>query len=182
MKRRVKLGKLSRCETGVYRTAILLRYGAAMTQTEDNADQAHGKPTLIAITLAMVMIGAIMLLQGFGLYDAAWFRPNPKTPQWVFGLVGAILILAAILMAGKVTTIPARIVNMAGYSILGLSWIMAHWLILFSEGGSCGAETGSMLLNLPALACRGTMGAVLIGFDLILLAILSATLRPSRRA
>ena len=178
MNGRVKLGKLSRRETPIYLAKIFLCQAGAMTTPDENTP---GKPTLLAIALGLLAFGLVMLSQGLGLHDGAWLRPNPRTPQWVFGSIGLILILASILTASKLRALPAPIFNTVGYATLGLSWIMAHWLIFFSEGGSCEANSGGLLLNLPALACRGVLGAATIVFDLILLIILYTTLRPPRR-
>lgn len=137
--------------------------------------------TLFAAMLGMLLLGVLMLLQGSGLYDAQWLRPNPHAPRWLFATLGVILVAAAILTAGNLKPLPKRLVNTLGYTTLGLSWIIAHWLVFFSEGGSCEADTGNLLLELPALACRATLGTVMIALDLVLLLVLYATLRPSRR-
>lgn len=77
--------------------------------------------------------------------------------------------------------LPARLIAFAGYSVLGLSWIVSHWLVFFSVGGSCEADTGSLMLNLPGLACRSAMGALLIAFDLALAALAFGKLRSTRQ-
>lgn len=181
MNRRVKIGKLSRSGTGIYPTATGLPYTLPMTPHDDQASHPPGRMTLIAAMLGMLLLGVLMLLQGSGLYDAQWLRPNPHAPRWLFATLGTILVLSATLTAGRLRPMPSRLIKTVGYTTLGLSWIIAHWLVFFSEGGSCEAEAGRLLLELPTLACRASMGAMMLALDLILVLVLYATLRPSRR-
>lgn len=153
-----------------------------MAQPDDMDTSPPGKPTLAAVAAVLLGIGLVMLLHGLGLHGAGWLNPNPDTPQWVFAVIGAVLVLAALLTAGQMTRLPARLINTAGYAILGLSWLVTHWLVFFSVGGSCKAGAGGLLFSLPGLACRAGMGVVVIFFDLLLLLVLYATLRPGRAA
>ena len=146
-----------------------------------SSDRPPSKPVLIVLTLGMAVLGLLMLLQGLGIVSNRWLNPNPDAPQWLFGVIGAILILACILTAGTIAPLPRRIANATGYTLVALAWLVTHWLVFFSTGGECGAETGGLALTLPAIACRGLMGLAVIGLDVILLAALYATLRPSRR-
>lgn len=139
------------------------------------------RSTLWLLAIAFAVIGSYMLMHAAGLVDAAWLNPNPYTPDWVFAVIGTVLLLASWLMLGQAHVLPRKTLNAAGYGILSLSLLMMHWLVFFSEGGSCSAETGNMALDLPGLFCRGIMGAAVIVLDLILAAALFATLRTYRR-
>jgi hypothetical protein len=150
-----------------------------MTHHHLNAPPRRSTIWLLAIVFAV--IGIYMLMHGAGLVSAAWLNPNPYLPPWVFAVIGVIMLFASWLMLGQTHVLPRKTLNAAGYGILSLSLLMMHWLVFFSEGGSCSAETGGMALNLPALFCRGIMGLAVIVLDLILIAVLFATLRTHPR-
>lgn len=139
------------------------------------------RSTIWMLAIAFAVIGIYMLMHGAGLVSAAWLNPNPYTPDWVFAVIGAILLLASWLMLGQAHALPPKMLNAAGYAMLSLSIVMMHWLVFFSEGGSCSAETGNMALDLPGLFCFGIMGALVFFLDLILVGVLFATLRTYRR-
>jgi hypothetical protein len=180
MKRRVKIGKLSRNGTDVYQSAISRCNIAHMDQTGDPASRLS-KPAATAIAAGMLAFGLIMVLHGLGIAPAQWLNPNPLTPHWIFTLIGAILILSAWLTLGTAYKIPKTAINVAGYSTIALSLVGAHWLIFFSQGGRCEAGTGTLSMLLPGLFCATIMGIALIGLDLILIIVAVASLRPCLR-
>lgn len=143
--------------------------------------QTPGKPTLAALTLGMLAIGILMLLQGLGVVSNSWLNPNPNVPAWVFAVIGMILVLASILTARHTVALSRRTTNILGYGLCVLTWIVTHWLVFFANGARCGAESGGLTLWLKGIACQGLAGVVVILFDLVLLAPLYATLRPSHR-
>ena len=141
--------------------------------------QAPSRPVLIAAALAMLAMGSVMLLHGLGVYDARWFDPNPLTPAWVFATLGTLLILGALLAAANIRPLPRAVTQAAGYSLLALSLLVAHWLIFFAEGGSCSLNIAGFGSTVSGLLCRGIMGLALIVFDLVLLLALAGTSRPT---
>ena len=131
--------------------------------------QAPSRPVLIAAALAMLVMGTLMLLHGLGLFDAHWLNPNPLTPAWVFATLGTVLIIGATLTAGNVLPLPRTVTQAAGYSLLALSLLVAHWLIFFAEGGSCSLSIAGFGSTVSGLLCRGIMGLALLAFDLVLI-------------
>ncbi len=127
----------------------------------------------------MLAMGTLMLLHGLGLFDARWFNPNPLTPAWVFATLGTVLILGATLTAGNIRPLPRPVTQAAGYSLIALSLLVAHWLIFFAEGGSCSLSVAGFGSTISNLLCRGIMGLALIAFDLVLLvALVGKSRRP----
>lgn len=140
-----------------------------------------GKLATLVISAVMFTLGLIMALHGLNILSAQWLNPNPKTPQWVFAMIGTILILAAWLTLGTNRQLPRPSINVAGYTAVGLSLVMAHWLIFFAEGTSCSGGTGGLLFSLPGLFCTTVMAAAIIAVDLILAAAAIASLRSFRK-
>ena len=139
-----------------------------------------GRARLLLIASLLAATGLIMALHGLGVISAQWLNPNPHTPSWVFTIIGIVLLLGAWLTVISNRAVPGWLRNGPGIAVSILALVMMHWLVFFSVGGSCGAETGSLAVNLPSLACRGIMGAAVTVLDLILLAVAFATLRSRR--
>lgn len=142
--------------------------------------QAPSRPALVAAALAMLAVGALMLSHGLGFFDAHWFNPNPLTPAWVFAALGIVLILAALLAAGNLRPLPHAIAQAAGYGLLALCLLVAHWLVFFAEGASCSLSLAGFGTAISGLFCRGIMGLALIVFDLVLLAALFGSARRAQ--
>jgi hypothetical protein len=149
---------------------------------DDQIQPPPRRSTVLLLAIGMALIGLFMMLHGLGMVSAAWLNPNPHVSAWVFTVIGAVLLLSSWLMLGIIRAMPAAAKNTAGYAILALSLLIAHWMIFFAEGGNCSVETPDALFSLPEFLCRGTFGATLNGLDLILLAVLLATLRTYRRS
>ena len=132
---------------------------------------------LVASAMACSGLGTVSLLHGLSVISASWLQPNPDVPSPMFTLMGAILLLAALLFASRLTELPARLVSLSGYTVFGLSLVLAHWLIFLSRGGRCvlSAYGGSMAMN--HMLCAGVFGTMLVLVDLTVLAIIAAKLR-----
>jgi hypothetical protein len=89
-----------------------------------------------------------------------------------------VMLLAAVLIMGRLTSLPRNLINIAGYGVFALSLLLAHWLIFLSKGGRCvlSAFGGSMVMN--HMLCAGVFGALLGLTDLTIIAIIFARLLP----
>jgi hypothetical protein len=125
----------------------------------------------------MVVLGLFMITHGLGLVDASWMRPNPQVPAAVFAMIGATLVLAAILLFNTLRPLSPPLVNLAGYAILALALLLMHWMAFWAVGGSCGVETEGIALWSSAALCHGFFRLVVLGLDALLLLVLLASLR-----
>ncbi len=152
-------------------------------------DTTSAPPRKITTLLLAALIGAtglIMTLHGLGLISAAWANPNPRTPQWVFALLGIMLLPGAWLTYTVNRPASPQARNWAGYAFLALSLIAMHWLVFFSQGGNCRSGLGSVGISgigtgLAEIMCRGTIAIAVVSLDLILLAVAAVTLVQRRR-
>ena len=135
--------------------------------------------TLAALGIAA--LGLFMIAHGLSLTDAAWLNPNPDVPQWVFGVIGAVLLLAALLMVNTLRTLPMTTVNTAGYTIIVLGIVIMHWLAFAATGGTCSLSTGGLSLWADSLLCPGVVRLGVIALDVILLLVLLGTVMNSRK-
>jgi hypothetical protein len=117
------------------------------------------------------VLGALMLAHGLGLYDATWLNPNPDVPRFIFSIVGLIMLLAVPLMLAQLRSIDKRIVNVAGWSVVALGFVVAHWMVFYATGGSCSFDGIAIALGLPDILCKGLFGGVLLLIDLVALLI-----------
>jgi hypothetical protein len=128
------------------------------------------------LALCLGLFGLFMLLHGLGAVDASWFRPNPKTPQWVFSVIGLVLMLSGILASAQVLPLPRWLFNGAGWSVIVLAMVMAHWLVVFAEGGRCSVAGAGFILWLSGAICYGVAGVVLALFDLIFALVITTAI------
>jgi hypothetical protein len=124
-----------------------------------------GRPTLVLIALLLAAAGLFTMLHGLGLVSAAWLRPNPATPAWVFTVIGLFLVLGAMLAGAPVVKMPNRAVQVAGYAAIAAAMVMANWLVFSAEGTSCGIGGAGLLQETGGLLCRGVAGFVVLLFD-----------------
>jgi len=126
--------------------------------------------TLAVLSFGLAVIGAFMVAHGIGVISAAWLHPNPNTPPWVFAAIGSTLLLASVLVVAQVKPIPSLIFNMASWGTVAICWLLAHWLLLFAKGASCGIDFIDFGFLGPNVICVGIGGAVLGFFDLVFIA------------
>ena len=124
------------------------------------------------LALCLFTFGLFMFLHGLGAVDASWFRPNPKTPQWVFSAIGVVLMLSGVLAAAQAVTIPKFIFSATGWVVVALAMVLAHWLVFYSEGASCKVAGGGVVIWISGIICYGVASIVLGLFDLIFVLII----------
>ncbi|MFO1034481.1 MAG: hypothetical protein U1E15_10535 [Hyphomicrobiales bacterium] len=136
----------------------------------------------ILLASAMGACGLFMMLHGLGLVDASLLNPNPDAPPWVFALLGLILMLGAFLILNTARPQRPSLVNRASYTVVALAFLLMHWLVFASTGGTCSLSTGGLILWLDTLLCRGVMALAVIVLDLILLLVVLASITGKRGA
>ncbi len=147
----------------------------------DQSPTNPSKRTMVLVAVGLVITGLFLFLNGLGLVNADWLRPNPLTPHWVLSIIGALIFLSGILAAGKVVPLPVRSVNVIGYSVIALAMIVAHWLVFFSVGGSCELVAGEIFFVLNILICRGLAGVILAVFDLVFVVLAITSIWRNRK-
>lgn len=136
---------------------------------------------MILVAIGLAITGLFMFLHGLGIVNASWFRPNPLTPKWIFCAIGAVIFLSGILAATQVVKIPARSVNIIGYSAIALAMIVAHWLVFFSEGAKCASGINNIFFSINNMICLGLAGVTLAVFDFIFVFIAATTIFQKRK-
>ncbi len=135
-----------------------------------NETSQPSRLSLVFAAVVMASLGVFALLQSFGFLPAHWLSPNPKTPAFVFVLVGCFLLLGAGLVMGRLFSLRTWHINFMGWSALGIGWGLSHWLVFFAEDARCNLTIDALSFGGVAL-CQGLAALVLFGFDALFLGV-----------
>ncbi len=138
---------------------------------EESSGVLPSRLNLIFSAIVMAGYGLFMLLQVAGVLPVDWLNPNPKTPAFVFSLVGCFLLLGAGLVLGQLLSFKTTHINVLGWSAFGMGWVLAHWLVFFADDARCSLSIA--VLNFGGVAlCQSLAGLVLLGFDVLFVGML----------
>jgi hypothetical protein len=149
-----------------------------MTDVDTNNQSPAFHLMLAVAGMACTGLGTVSVLHGLRLVSADWLQPNPDVPAPVFVLVGLVMLLAAVLITGRLTSLPGGFINFTGYSVFGLSLVLAHWLVFLSDGGRCVLSAYGGSMEMSHMLCEGVFGSILALTDLVIIAIAASRLLP----